>query len=138
MTRSADAIIRRCRHITAGGNWEDIPSELIANYEDASRCHTGIYHRLEWDKPSKVIGIRKNMLIHPQQHRGLSVREAARLQSFPDDYEFLNSIGFKQQQVAARHAFPSLLLPEAAPRVPASHLLAAVRTLQDRAPASLV
>ena len=108
VTRSADVIIERYRHIGNGGNWEDIPSELMTNYQDASRCHTGIYHRLEWDTPSKVIGnFRKNMLIHPQQHRGLSVREAARLQSFPDHYEFLNSIGFQQQQVA--DAVPPLL-----------------------------
>jgi DNA (cytosine-5)-methyltransferase 1 len=108
VTRSAEIIIKRYRHIGAGGNWEKIPSELMANYEDVSRCHTGIYHRLAWDKPSKVIGnFRKNMLIHPQQHRGLSVREAARLQSFPDHYEFLDSIGFQQQQVA--DAVPPLL-----------------------------
>lgn len=108
VTRSADVVIKRYRHIGNGRNWEDIPIELMTNYEDTSRCHTGIYHRLQWDKPSKVIGnFRKNMLIHPQQHRGLSVREAARLQSFPDHYEFLNSIGFQQQQVA--DAVPPLL-----------------------------
>lgn len=108
VSQSADIIIQRYRHIGKGKNWEAIPEELMQNYEDASRCHTGIYHRLEWDKPSKVIGnFRKNMLIHPQQHRGLSVREAARLQSFPDDYEFLDSIGFQQQQVA--DAVPPLL-----------------------------
>jgi DNA (cytosine-5)-methyltransferase 1 len=39
------------------------------------------------------------MLIHPTQNRGLSVREAARLQSFPDNFVFTGSIGFQQQQV---------------------------------------
>ena len=39
------------------------------------------------------------MLIHPSEDRGLSVREAARIQSFPDSYEFAGSIGFQQQQV---------------------------------------
>lgn len=72
----------------------------MANYKDCSRCHTGIYHRLEANKPSTVIGnYRKNMLIHPWEDRGLSVREAARIQSFPDSFEFKGSIGFQQQQV---------------------------------------
>src|SRR5271166_6380316 len=78
------------------------------NYQDATRCHTGIYYRLMANHPSKVIGnFRKNMLIHPSQHRGLSIREAARLQSFPDRYRFLGSIGFQQQHVA--DAVPPLL-----------------------------
>jgi len=80
----------------------------MANYQDRSQCHTGIYKRLKWDEPGVVIGnFRKNMLIHPTQNRGLSVREAARLQSFPDWFEFHGSIGFQQQQVG--NAVPPLL-----------------------------
>lgn len=94
-------VLQRYAHIGPGHNWQAIPKDLLDNYADCSRCHTGIYHRLEWHKPSKVIGnFRKNMLIHPSQNRGLSVREAARLQSSPDNYIFLGSIGFQQQQVA--------------------------------------
>lgn len=108
VTRNSAKIIERYRHIRPGDNWEVIPARLLDNYADSSRCHTGIYHRLQWDLPSKVIGnYRKNMLIHPSQNRGLSVREAARLQSFPDDYIFVGSIGFQQQQVG--DAMPPLL-----------------------------
>jgi DNA (cytosine-5)-methyltransferase 1 len=101
VSRNNDLVIQRYNHIKPGQNWTAIPNHLLRNYSDPSRCHTGIYHRLLWDSPAKVIGnFRKNMLIHPEQHRGLSVREAARLQSFPDRYVFVGSIGFQQQQVA--------------------------------------
>lgn len=78
------------------------------NLVDYRSRHTGIYRRLRWDQPSVVIAnYRKNMLIHPDQHRGLSVREAATIQSFPDSYRFEGSIGFRQQRVS--NAVPPLL-----------------------------
>jgi len=108
VSKNARHIVARYKHIPQGGNWENIPARLMKNYRDRNRCHTGIYHRLCEDEPSVVIGnYRKNMLIHPREDRGLSVREAARLQSFPDWYEFKGTIGFQQQQVG--NAVPPLL-----------------------------
>ncbi|MFT7009850.1 MAG: DNA (cytosine-5)-methyltransferase 1 [Colwellia sp.] len=116
VTRNAKFVIARYKYIPQGGNWENVPDRLMTNYKDKSRCHTGIYHRLSEDKPSVVIGnYRKNMLIHPSQGRGLSVREAARLQSFPDDFIFEGSIGFQQQQVG--NAVPPLLAQELFKRI---------------------
>jgi DNA (cytosine-5)-methyltransferase 1 len=123
VTVNADYILRRYEYIRCGGNWQSIPKSLMRNYSDRERCHTGIYHRLSWNQPAKVIGnFRKNMLIHPRQNRGISVREAARLQSFPDNYLFLGSIGFQQQQVA--DAVPPLLA-----RVVANTVLRATRIM---------
>jgi DNA (cytosine-5)-methyltransferase 1 len=100
VTNNNDLVLKRYSHIPQGGNWEDIPKRLMQNYKDFTRCHTGIYYRLKSNSPSVVIGnYRKNMLIHPTEHRGLSVREAARIQSFPDSFHFHGSIGFQQQQV---------------------------------------
>jgi DNA (cytosine-5)-methyltransferase 1 len=101
-------VIERYSFIPQGGNWEHIPERLMKNYKNRLGCHTGIYHRLKEDDVSIVIGnYRKNMLVHPTLDRGLSVREAARLQSFPDHFTFEGSIGFQQQQVG--NAVPPLL-----------------------------
>jgi len=119
VTRNSLKVLERYRQIRQGQNWMAIPTHLMRNYRDASRCHTGIYHRLEGRRPARVIGnFRKNMLIHPTQNRGLSVREAARLQSFPDHYIFAGSIGFQQQQVA--DAVPPLLAQAVASSILAS------------------
>ncbi len=106
-SRHAEYVIERYKAIPMGGNWQSV-AHMMTNYADVERTHSNIYRRLEWDKPSITIGhYRKSMLIHPEQHRGLSLREASRLQSFPDWFRFSgntdNSPGglmHKQQQLA--------------------------------------
>lgn len=105
---NADYVIERYKHIPQGGNWSNIPEELMTNYTNRQNCHSGIYKRLDENKPSCVISnYRKNMLIHPRQNRGLSVREAARLQSFPDSFVFKGPLISIQQQIG--NAVPPLL-----------------------------
>ena len=100
VTKNAPHILKRYPHVPPGGNWQNIPQSLLTTYKDITKCHTGIYRRLHPLQPSVVIGnFRKNMLIHPTEDRGLSIREAARIQSVPDRFRFSGSIGFQQQQV---------------------------------------
>jgi len=106
-SRHADYVIDRYRRIPQGGNWQDI-AEKLTNYANVERTHSNIYRRLKWTEPSITIGhYRKSMLVHPSQHRGLSLREASRLQSFPDWFRFAGSTNggegglvHKQQQLA--------------------------------------
>lgn len=95
-------------HLQQGGTYLDIPQEL-RRYGDDS--FTDKYKRLEWEKPSRTITahIARDgyWYIHPDQQRTLSVREAARIQTFPDWYRFA---GFPSNRfVQIGNAVPPLL-----------------------------
>ena len=108
VSKNNELVIKRYEHIKPGQNWKAIPDDLMQNYKNKNNCHSGIYKRLNPEIPSVVISnYRKNMLIHPEQNRGLSVREAARIQSFPDDFIFEGSLMHIQQQIG--NAVPPLL-----------------------------
>lgn len=108
VSRNLDYVIERYKYIKQGQNWRAIPSHLMRNYANVQNCHSGIYKRLNASIPSVVISnYRKNMLIHPFEDRGLSVREAARIQSFPDNFIFEGSLMHIQQQIG--NAVPPIL-----------------------------
>lgn len=109
VTENKAHIIDRYRVIKQGENWEAAKRNgLLKTYKSTKHTHSGIYKRLEEHKPAVTIAnYRKSMLIHPHEDRGLSLREAARLQSFPDDFIFKGSLSFQQQQVG--NAVPPLL-----------------------------
>lgn len=79
----------RMRKIDVGGNWKDLD-------EDIHSVHSGAYGRLDWELPTMTITTRFDTpaggrFIHPESDRTLTPREAARVQSFPDDFEFIGS-----------------------------------------------
>lgn len=109
VTESKPHIIARYEVIKQGENWKAAQSNgLLKTYSNTNHTHSGIYKRLEDNKPAVTIAnYRKSMLIHPHENRGLSLREAARLQSFPDNFIFKGTLSYQQQQVG--NAVPPLL-----------------------------
>jgi len=103
----------RMRHIPQGGSWRDIPFDLLpAGMKKAKRSdHTKRYGRLRWDGLASTIltkcDVHWGAYIHPEQDRSLTVREAARFQSFPDWFEFRGSQ--TEQYVQVGNAVPPLL-----------------------------
>lgn len=115
-TKHTDEAISRFKMIKQGENLLKLVEKhphLVQNYKNTANIHRWVYLRLPWAKPSIALNnFRKNMLIHPEQDRGLTVREAARLQSFPDSYIFHGPKWYQQQQVA--NAVPPMMSYEIA------------------------
>lgn len=87
--------LARIRASVPGGTWRDWPAELVADCHNKAtgRTYPGVYGRMTWEDPSPTIttqhyGFGSGRFGHPEQDRGISLREGAILQSFPPDYEF--------------------------------------------------
>lgn len=108
--------------IPSGGNWKNIPLDIPSKRLERIRNSGGrttYYGRLRWDAPAYTIATYFNRPgngcnIHPDdasaenpQHRLISFREAARLQSFPDRFKFLGSKSSMFKQIG--NAVPPLL-----------------------------
>lgn len=105
--------LERLKHIPQGGSWRDIPHELLpAGLKRARRSdHTKRYGRLDPRALCSTVLTKCDphwgSFFHPDQDRVISVREAARIQSFPDHYNFLGGITQQYEQVG--NAVPPLL-----------------------------
>ena len=96
-----------------GDNFLSLPDNLKSTYSDEKQTQSTIYWKLKYDEPSNtVVNVRKSMWVHPRHNRALSVREAARLQSFPDKFQFCGTKDSQYQQVG--NAVPPLLAKEIA------------------------
>lgn len=108
ITKSGKAAKERFGQLKEGQNFHDLDEKLKSNYADSKRTQNSIYLRLKGKEPSgTVINVRKSMWIHPKLNRAVSVREAARLQSFPDRFIFEGTKDSQYQQVG--NAVPPLM-----------------------------
>ena len=88
--------LKRIRASKPGGTWKDWPEKLRAacHQKPSGKTYSGVYARMSWDAPSPTMttqcyGYGNGRFGHPEQDRAISLREAAILQSFPSNYEFL-------------------------------------------------
>ena len=109
VTKTTDIAMERFRTLKQGQNFHALDESLKMNtYTDAARTQNTIYLRLNYDEPSgTVVNVRKSMWIHPTLDRAISVREAARLQTFPDSFVFCGSKDKQYQQVG--NAVPPIM-----------------------------
>lgn len=105
-----------CHHVKPGGNYMDIPDDVnSARIKRLKRDggHTTCYGRMSPDKPSYTINTYFNRPnvgcnIHYSQDRLITLREAMRLQTFPDDYQFVSS-SKQGKNLIVGNAVPPLL-----------------------------
>lgn len=85
----------RMKQVPKGGNRFDIPKNLLPEcWKNKDRGGTDLFGRLWWDRPSVTIRTEfykpeKGRYLHPEANRSITIREGARLQTFPDNFEFV-------------------------------------------------
>jgi DNA (cytosine-5)-methyltransferase 1 len=118
--------------VPPGGNWRNLPVEMQKDYMKNSYNQgggrTGFAKRLAWDEPALTLTCSpaqtQTERCHPEETRPLTVREYARIQTFPDTWEFMGTITAQYKQIG--NAIPVNL---------AYHIgCAAIATLQGETP----
>lgn len=93
--------------VPAGGCWVDLPQDIAKEYLGASwnsgGGKRGMARRISWDEPSLTLTTSPNQKqterCHPEETRPFTVREYARIQSFPDEWTFKGTIGSQYKQI---------------------------------------
>lgn len=93
--------------IPEGGYWRDLPDDLQREFMGGSYHlgggKTGMARRLSWSEPSLTLTCnpaqKQTERCHPKETRPLTVREYARIQTFPDEWEFAGSVSSQYKQI---------------------------------------
>lgn len=93
--------------VPPGGYWRDLPEEIAKEYMGKSFYsgggRTGMARRISWDEPCLTLTCspaqKQTERCHPDETRPFTVREYARIQSFPDEWEFAGSMGQQYKQI---------------------------------------
>jgi DNA (cytosine-5)-methyltransferase 1 len=93
--------------IPPGGYWRDLPDDIQREYMMKSYFlgggKTGMARRLSWDEPSLTLTCapaqKQTERCHPEETRPLAVREYARIQTFPDDWQFAGPVSAQYKQI---------------------------------------
>jgi len=93
--------------VPQGGYWRDLPDAIQREYMKGSYFlgggKTGMARRLSWTEPSLTLTCspaqNQTERCHPNETRPLTVREYARIQTFPDDWQFMGAISHQYKQI---------------------------------------
>jgi DNA (cytosine-5)-methyltransferase 1 len=93
--------------VPQGGYWKDLSEDLQKEYMQGSYFlgggKTGMARRLSWDEPSLTLTCspaqKQTERCHPEETRPLTIREYARIQTFPDEWQFTGSISSQYKQI---------------------------------------
>lgn len=121
----SDLDMQMVKSVSPGGNWKEIPIDIASKSKRLMKIRetggrTTLYGRLSYSMPSYTITTYFNRPgngtnIHPEHNRVISIREAARIQSFPDDFYFYGNKKNKLNQIG--NAIPPLMSYQIAKKI---------------------
>ena len=100
-----DSVQKKISYVPQGGNWRYVPKELFPS--ERSNRYTNYLRRLDYSVPSITIDTGHRVYFHPTFNRVPTVRESARIQSFPDSFIITGAKGQQLKQVG--NAVPPLM-----------------------------
>ena len=103
----SDDRLKYLRMVPEGGNWKDLPKDILEKAMGGAYSSgggkVGFYRRLSYSQPSPTVVTspvqKATMMCHPTQDRPLSIKEYARLQQFPEDWNFVGTTSAKYRQI---------------------------------------